>query len=87
MIRLTRMNGGELYLNPALIESVEESPDTVIALSNGNRYLVLEPARIIIERMISLQARTIRRAMSSATRKYLLRRNAETYRPFCRLDI
>jgi flagellar protein FlbD len=87
MIRLTRMNGGEIYLNPALIETVEESPDTVIALSNGNRYLVLEPARIIIERMVTLQAKTIRRAMSSETRKYLLRRNAETFRPFCRLDM
>lgn len=87
MIRLTRMNGSEIYLNPALIESVEESPDTVIALSNGNRYLVLEPASIIIERMINLQARALRRAMSTETRKYLLRRNAEAFRPFCRLDI
>ncbi len=87
MVRLTRMNGTEIYLNPALIESVEESPDTIIALSNGNRYLVLEPARIIIERMVNLQARALRRSMSTETRKYLLRRNAETFHPYCKLDI
>ena len=86
MIRLTRMDGSELYLNPSMIEIVEESPDTHITLSNGNRYLVLEPARVIIERIVQLQARILRRTSSLENRKYLLRRSAETFRPYCRLD-
>ena len=86
MIRLTRMDGSELYLNPSMIEIVEESPDTHITLSNGNRYLVLEPARVIIERIVQLQARILRRTSSLENRKYLLRRTAETFRPYCRLD-
>lgn len=86
MIRLTRMNGSEIYLNPALIESVEESPDTGITLSNGNRYLVLEPARVIIDRIVNFQARIFRRSSRPDTRKYLNNRSAEAYRPYCKLD-
>lgn len=86
MIRLTRMNGSEFYLNHALIEIVEESPDTLLTLSNGNRYIVLEPARVIMDRIMSMQARILRRAATSPDRKYLQRRNAENFRPFCKLD-
>lgn len=86
MIHLTRLNGSDFYLNPALIELIEESPDTHITLSNGNRYLVLEPARVVIDRMISVQASVMRRSQSLGTRKYLKRRNMEHYRPSCLLD-
>lgn len=86
MIRLTRMNGSEFYLNPSLIETVEESPDTLLTLSNGNRYIVLEPARVIIDRMMSIQSRILRRAALSSGRKYLQRRNAENFRPYCKLE-
>ncbi len=86
MIKLTRLDGSELFLNPELIEIVEERPDTHITLMNGNRYLVLEPARVIIARMVQLQARILRRARNAEPRKYLQRQRGETYRPFCRLD-
>jgi flagellar protein FlbD len=86
MIRLTRLNGSEFYLNPALFETLEETPDTHVLLTNGNRYVVLEPARVIIERMVTLEASIIRKAQSSETRKYLARRNAENYRPYCKLN-
>lgn len=84
MIKLTRLNGSEYYLNPAMIEMIEETPDTHITLSNGNRYLSLEPAKAIIEQMIMLQTRVIRRASSSETRKYLLRKSVKNYRPLNR---
>jgi flagellar protein FlbD len=86
MIRLTRLNGSEFFLNPSLIEIIEESPDTHLTLSNGNRYLVLEPAKVISERIVSLQARVLRRASSTESRKYLMRGKEENYRPHCRLD-
>jgi len=86
MIRLTRLDGSEMYLNPVMIELVEESPDTHITLSNGNRYLVLEPARVIIERIVLYQARILHRAASSENKKYLMRRNAEKFRPYCKLE-
>ncbi|MBT0663941.1 flagellar FlbD family protein [Geobacter pelophilus] len=86
MIRLTRLNGSEFYLNHSLIETIEEAPDTHLTLSNGNRYLVLEPARVIIDRIMSMQAQVLRRVTHDSSLKYLQRRNAESYRPFCRLE-
>lgn len=86
MIRLTRLNGSEFYLNPSLIEIVEESPDTHLTLSNGNRYLVLESAKTITERIINLQARGFKKAAYLLPRKYLQRRDAENFRPYCKLD-
>lgn len=47
MIRLTRINHVPLVLNSDLIEHVEVTPDTVITLTNGQKFLVLEsPAEV-----------------------------------------
>ena len=62
MIKLTKMNGHECFLNHALIEIIEESPDTCITLSNGNRYLVLESAEEIREKIIAFMSRSLQRA-------------------------
>lgn len=85
MIRLTRLDGSELYLNPDMIEIMEETPDTHLHLSNGNKYLVLEPIKVIVDRIMSVQAKVMRRSMASAGRKYLKKRNIENYRPVCPL--
>ena len=84
MIKLTRLNGSEMYINPALIELIEELPDTHITLTNGDRYIVLEPARIVVERIIAFNARTLSRAMIRAPKRYL-RPDARAYRPYCPL--
>jgi flagellar protein FlbD len=84
MIKLTRLNGSEVYLNPALIELMEELPDTHITLTNGNSYIVLEPARIVIDRIVSFQARTLSRASQKVSKRYL-RPGADDYRPYCPL--
>jgi flagellar protein FlbD len=44
MIELTRFNGGTFYLNATHIETVESTPDTVITLFNGKKYIVKEAA-------------------------------------------
>ncbi|GAB7025854.1 flagellar FlbD family protein [Geotalea toluenoxydans] len=85
MIRLTRMDGSEIYLNPDLMEIIEETPDTHIALLNGNRYLVLEPVAVIIDRIVTFKASIQRRSSGGTKRKYLLRQRKENYRPICPL--
>jgi len=41
MISLARFHSGErIAINPDLIERIEETPDTVITLTNGTRFLV-----------------------------------------------
>ena len=43
MIELTRLNGKAFTLNALYIETVESFPDTTIMLTNGTKYIVLEP--------------------------------------------
>lgn len=83
MIRLTRLDGSELFINPDLIETIEETPDTHIALLNGNRYLVLEPTRIIIDRIVAFKAKIQRRCLSGIEKKYLRKQIGDNYRPVC----
>ncbi|MBQ9511978.1 MAG: flagellar FlbD family protein [Lachnospiraceae bacterium] len=42
MIELTKLDNTKFLLNPSLIETVEETPDTVINLSTGRRIIVKE---------------------------------------------
>lgn len=51
MIELTRINRVPFLLNPDLIEHVEITPDTVIALTNGQKFVVLETAADIVARV------------------------------------
>lgn len=42
MIELTRYNDAAFTLNSDVIETVEETPDTVITLTNGKKIIVKE---------------------------------------------
>ena len=48
MIKLTKFNSdankkGEFILNAELIETIEQTPDTVVTLMNGKKLIVDEP--------------------------------------------
>jgi flagellar protein FlbD len=83
MIKVTALDGSEMYLNADLIEIIIETPDTHITLSNGNRYIVLEPARVVIGRIVNFKSRILRHVPAGAKR-YLQRNDAERYHPLCR---
>lgn len=53
MIQLTRINGTELLVNEQFIEIVEQTPDTVVTMQNGHRYLVRETVEEIIGKSAS----------------------------------
>ena len=42
MIRLTRLKGEEFIVNASLIKYVEETPDTLITLRDGDKFRVKE---------------------------------------------
>lgn len=42
MISVTRLNGKRITINALLIETIEETPDTVITLTTGKKIMVLE---------------------------------------------
>ncbi|ADO76707.1 flagellar FlbD family protein [Halanaerobium praevalens] len=52
MIKLTRTSGKEFILNADLIVEVQETPDTVISLTNGKKLLVKDSADDIINKVI-----------------------------------
>jgi flagellar protein FlbD len=52
MIKLTGLNKEEFYLNPEIIEKIEVVPETLITLTNGKKYLVLESTEVVIDRIL-----------------------------------
>lgn len=48
MIMLTRLNGQAFALNCDLVERIDITPDTVVTLVDGTKYLVAESAEEII---------------------------------------
>ena len=57
MIKLTKFNSetnqkGEFVLNAEIIETVEETPDTVVTLINGKKLLVDESMDDIVRRVM-----------------------------------
>ncbi|WP_273851625.1 flagellar FlbD family protein [Guptibacillus spartinae] len=42
MISLTKLNRETMMLNAIYIETIESTPDTMILLTNGKRYVVIE---------------------------------------------
>ena len=71
MIAVTRLDKKLMYLNPDHIICIEETPDTVITLFNGNRYIVIDRASTIISRVVAFRARISRRASRPSGRRYL----------------
>ncbi|WP_281746158.1 flagellar FlbD family protein [Thermanaerovibrio acidaminovorans] len=57
MIELTRFGGGKFVVNCELIETVEATPDTVVTMTNGHRYVVKEPPEDIIEKVVRFKRR------------------------------
>ena len=59
MIQLTRLNGSELGINADLVERVESTPDTVITLIDGTKFVVSESSTEVIARIVDFRARVI----------------------------
>jgi flagellar protein FlbD len=56
MIVVTRLNGPPLALNCDLIERVEATPDTVLTLVDGTKYVVQEPVEEVVDRIREFRA-------------------------------
>jgi flagellar protein FlbD len=52
MISLTGLNHVQMYLNADHIEKMEQVPETLITLTNGKKYIVLETPKEVINRVI-----------------------------------
>lgn len=48
MITVTRLNGKPFVINAELIRTVEETPDTMITLINGDHFVVKESMKQVV---------------------------------------
>jgi len=60
MIIVSRLNGERFGVNAEHIERVEETPDTVLTLIEGRKYIVRESLEEVIERVVAYRARVLR---------------------------
>jgi flagellar protein FlbD len=58
VITLHRLDGKEFVVNLHLIETVEATPDTVITLTNGHKYLVQEPVATVLRECLRYERRS-----------------------------
>ncbi len=63
MISLTRLNHTPVVINPDLIVLMEETPDTIITLSNGEKITVQEKVSDVIRRVIEFRRRVFNSAI------------------------
>ena len=66
MIILTRLNGQRFAVNPDLIERVESTPDTIVTLVDGTKYLVMEDIEAIAALVIEHRAAVVAKAIDLA---------------------
>lgn len=52
MILVTKLNGEQMMVNAELVELVESTPDTIVTLTTGRKYMVREPVDEIIDRIM-----------------------------------
>ncbi len=57
MIKVTRLNGLEYYINPHQIESIEIRPDTTLLMLSGKHVVVREKVEEIIDRIVEYRSR------------------------------
>ena len=53
MIKVTRLNGSEFWINPHQIEFVEETPDTVVKMFSEKKVVVRESITEVNESIIA----------------------------------
>jgi len=52
MIKVTRLDETEIVINAELIESVEETHDTIITTTTGKKYRVKETADEVVDKIM-----------------------------------
>ncbi len=58
MIEVTRLNGTKITINAEHIESVDETPDTVITLVSGKKFIVTEKTEDVTNLVIEYKKKT-----------------------------
>lgn len=77
MISLTRLNHVPLIINSDLIEHVEVTPDTVVTLTTGHTFMVLESAAEVLNRVLAYRRAVYERMCQCPTLRQLEHQTAQ----------
>ena len=55
MIKVTRLNGSELWVNQDHIQFLEKTPETVLSLSDGKKVTVKESTEDVIAKVLEFR--------------------------------
>lgn len=59
MIKVSRLDGTEYFINPHQIECIEIRPDTMLVMLSGKTYIVRENADVVLERIAEYRRRLL----------------------------
>jgi len=81
MIQLTRLNHHPLAVNSDLIKFVEQAPDTVITLLNGEKIVVRESTQEVLERVVQFRRSVLQGIMLWWDNRAAILSAAENHQP------
>jgi len=62
VIIVTRLNGPQFAINPDLLQRIDSTPDTILTLVDGTKYIVQESMPEIIDLITTYRATLVARA-------------------------
>lgn len=66
MIKVTRLNGLDIVINADLIEFIESTPDTVLTLSTGTKFLLKDSVQDVVNKVIAYRQKLNCKPVGSA---------------------
>jgi len=63
VIKVTRFDGSQFWINENRLDFIEETPDTVVSMADGKKLLVKESAEEIVDRIIGYRVRVKERLL------------------------
>ncbi|MCL2030526.1 MAG: flagellar FlbD family protein [Oscillospiraceae bacterium] len=76
MVKVSRLQGKEFFVNPDMIEFIEETPDVVVSMVSGKKIIVEGSAEELIGRIVEYRLRTYG-ALPRVIRRGLLDKDTE----------
>ena len=52
MVKVSRLNGKEFYVNSEMVQFIEETPDTVLTFTDGKKLVISESATEFVELVV-----------------------------------
>ena len=69
MIRVTRLNHVPMIINADLIEHIDMTPDTVVTLTSGHKYMVLESVEEVVDKVIVFRQKLLSPDLAAGIRR------------------